>query len=52
LLSICRRHELDRLSDVTGPGEALLLAFTSRSVALNDLDGDGLPTLRQRVADA
>lgn len=35
---------------VTGPCEALLLAITGRAVALDDLAGDGLPTLRQRVA--
>ena len=35
---------------VTGPGEALLMAAAGRAAALADLSGDGLPTLRERVA--
>ena len=35
---------------ITGPGEAILLALTGRTVALADLDGDGLATLRDRLA--
>jgi hypothetical protein len=34
---------------VRGPAEALLLAMSGRPVALDDLDGDGVPVLRQRV---
>lgn len=35
--------------EVTGPGEALLMAMTGRPVALADLGGPGLPTLTQRL---
>lgn len=35
--------------EVTGPGEALLMAAAGRPSALDDLSGDGLPTLRKRV---
>lgn len=35
---------------VSGPGEALLLALTGRAVALDDLAGDGVATLRNRIA--
>jgi hypothetical protein len=35
---------------VTGPGEALALAMTGRPVALADLEGDGVPVLRHRLA--
>jgi uncharacterized protein (TIGR03083 family) len=38
--------------EVTGPGEALLMAAAGRARALNDLGGDGLPTLQERVARA
>jgi uncharacterized protein (TIGR03083 family) len=38
--------------DVTGPGEALLMAVAGRPHALADLEGAGLPTLRERVATA
>ncbi len=34
---------------VTGPGEALLMAAAGRRSALDDLTGDGLSTLRERV---
>lgn len=34
---------------VAGPAEAILLAITGRSAALDDLDGGGLPTLRDRL---
>ena len=34
---------------VTGPGEALLMAAAGRVQALEDLSGDGLPTLQKRV---
>jgi uncharacterized protein (TIGR03083 family) len=33
---------------VRGPTEALILAITGRSVALDDLEGDGVATLRAR----
>jgi uncharacterized protein (TIGR03083 family) len=35
-----------------GTGEALLMALTGRTVALADLDGDGVPVLRQRLPTA
>ena len=35
--------------EVTGPAEAILLAATGRSVALEDLDGEGVVTLRSRM---
>jgi uncharacterized protein (TIGR03083 family) len=35
--------------EVTGPGEALLMAMGGRPVALADLDGPGLPTLSRRL---
>jgi uncharacterized protein (TIGR03083 family) len=35
--------------EVTGPGEALLMAAAGRAAALEDLSGDGLATLRDRV---
>lgn len=35
--------------DVTGPGEALLLALAGRAVALDDLSGEGVPILRRRL---
>ena len=38
--------------EVTGPGEALLMAAAGRLEALDDLDGEGLPRLRERVAAA
>jgi uncharacterized protein (TIGR03083 family) len=34
---------------VRGPAEALILAITGRSVALDDLEGDGVATLRSRI---
>jgi hypothetical protein len=37
-------------AEVTGPGEALALAMTGRPVALADLEGDGVPVLRHRLA--
>lgn len=36
--------------EVHGPGEALALAMVGRPAALADLDGDGLPELRRRLA--
>ncbi len=35
--------------EVTGRGEALLMAAAGRAHALDDLSGDGLPTLEKRV---
>ena len=35
--------------EVTGPGEALLMAMTGRPAALGDLDGAGLGTLAERL---
>jgi uncharacterized protein (TIGR03083 family) len=35
--------------EVTGPGEALLMAMTGRPAALADLAGPGLPTLTRRL---
>ena len=34
---------------VAGPAEAVAMAVTGRSVALADLDGDGVPVLRTRI---
>jgi uncharacterized protein (TIGR03083 family) len=36
--------------EVRGPGEAILLAASGRSVALDELDGEGVGVLRQRLA--
>jgi len=36
-------------SEVSGPGEALLMAVAGRPQALDELSGPGLDTLRQRV---
>ena len=36
--------------EVTGPGEALLMALAGRPAALSDLTGPGLATLSDRVA--
>jgi len=36
--------------EVRGPGEAILLAVTGRSVALDELDGEGLAELKGRLA--
>jgi uncharacterized protein (TIGR03083 family) len=38
--------------EVVGPAEALLMAVAGRPHALGELTGDGLPTLRERVAAA
>ena len=38
--------------EVTGTGEALLLAMAGRPVALDELDGPGVATLRSRTGDA
>jgi uncharacterized protein (TIGR03083 family) len=35
---------------VTGPAEALMLAMTGRDVALTELDGPGVPILRNRLS--
>jgi uncharacterized protein (TIGR03083 family) len=35
--------------EVAGPAEALLLTMTRRFAALDELDGEGLPTLKARV---
>ena len=35
--------------EVTGPAEAILLAATGRIVALDDLEGEGVATLRSRM---
>ena len=35
--------------EVSGPGEALLMAIVGRPQALDELDGHGLATLRRRV---
>lgn len=36
-------------AEVEGPSEALAMALSGRSVALADLDGPGLATLRERI---
>ena len=38
--------------EVAGPGEALAMALSGRSVALADLDGPGVATLRERIGPA
>lgn len=49
-----RANDIDwahgRGPEVTGPGEALLMAMAGRPAALADLDGPGLPTLAKRLA--
>lgn len=35
--------------EVTGPGEALLMAMTGREAAIDDLTGPGVPTLASRL---
>lgn len=35
--------------EVTGPGTSLLLAMTGRAAALDDLSGEGIATLRERM---
>jgi hypothetical protein len=37
--------------EVTGPSEALAMAVTGRTVALNDLHGTGVDLLRQRLRE-
>ena len=37
-------------SDVSGPAEALMMAMAGRSVALAELSGPGVDTLRERIA--
>jgi hypothetical protein len=36
--------------EVRGTGEALLVALTGRPAALDDLTGDGVPSLRSRCS--
>ena len=36
--------------DITGPGEAILLSASGRRAALGELGGEGVDTLRARVA--
>jgi uncharacterized protein (TIGR03083 family) len=36
--------------EISGPGEALLLAMTGRSVALDELSGEGVVALEERAA--
>jgi uncharacterized protein (TIGR03083 family) len=38
--------------EVTGPGEALLMAIAGRPLALDDLDGRGLVSLRRRITES
>lgn len=49
-----RADDLDwahgRGPEVTGSGEALLMAMAGRPAAIADLDGPGLPTLARRIA--
>jgi uncharacterized protein (TIGR03083 family) len=49
-----RANDIDwthgRGPEVTGPGEALLMAMAGRPAALADLDGPGLPTLAKRLS--
>jgi uncharacterized protein (TIGR03083 family) len=39
-------------AEVSGPSEALAMALSGRSVALADLDGPGVATLRERIDPA
>ena len=43
-------HHGDGTAEVVGTGEALLLALTGRTTALDELHGEGLGTLRARIA--
>jgi hypothetical protein len=38
--------------EVSGPGLAMLMAMTGRADGLEELSGEGLPTLRQRMTSA
>lgn len=38
--------------EVTGPGMAMLMAMTGRAGGLEELSGEGLPTLRKRMTSA
>ena len=38
--------------DVTGPAESMILAASGRSVALDELSGEGMATLSGRVKTA
>ena len=44
------RRAHGRGPEVTGPGEALLMAMSGRPAALGDLDGAGLGTLAERLS--
>jgi uncharacterized protein (TIGR03083 family) len=43
-------HAVGEGAEVSGPGEALVLAMSGRPVALAELSGPGLETLRGRIA--
>lgn len=36
--------------EVRGPGEAILLALTGRAVVLDELEGEGVVVLKERMA--
>ena len=42
-------HRVGDGPEVGGPGEALILAMSGRSVGLAELEGDGVATLRDRI---
>jgi uncharacterized protein (TIGR03083 family) len=43
-------HRVGSGPEVCGPGEALVLAMSGRPIGLDELSGDGLTTLRERIA--
>jgi uncharacterized protein (TIGR03083 family) len=43
-------HSVGSGPEVRGPGEALVLAMSGRSVGLAELQGDGVATLRERIS--
>ena len=42
-------HLIGSGPEVTGPALSLLMAMTGRAAALDDLSGEGVPTLRSRM---
>ena len=43
------RHTVGDGPEVRGPAEAVVLAVSGRTVALPELDGDGVAVLRERI---
>lgn len=42
-------HAVGAGAEVRGPGEALVLVMSGRPASLDELDGDGVATLRGRI---